>query len=148
MVIEFEATIVRLPGKIVWPVFYIPASFSEAIQTKGRINVRAVIDGAEFHGTLLPSSNGHYLVYTQAIRQHCGKEIGGTVHVVLEEDTLPREVELPPDVSAAFAGSQSVIEKFSAFPYYIRREEINKINGAKTQQTRGKRIQALMVKLQ
>jgi len=144
-VIEFEAAIVRLPGKMAWPVFYIPASFTS--DTKGRINVLATVDGAEFHGTLLPSSNGHYLVYSQAMRKHCGKEVGGTVHVLLEVDDQPREVELPHDVAAALAGSQAAMAKFTSLPYYLRREEMNKINGAKTLPTREKRINALIEKL-
>ena len=143
--IEFEAAIVRLPGKIAWPVFYIPASF--AANTKGRINVAATVDGCEFHGTLLPSSNGHYLVYSQAMRKHCGKEIGGTLHVLLEVDGEPREVELPNDVAAALTGNERAGEKFASLPYYMRREEINKINDAKTLPTREKRINALIDKL-
>ncbi len=143
--IEFEADIVRLPGKMAWPVFFIPASF--AADTRGRINVRATVDGAEFQGTLLPSSKGHYLVYSQAMRKHCKKEIGGTVHVMLEVDDQPREVALPQDVATALAGSPAALAKFTSLPYYLRREEINQINGAKTWPTREKRINALIEKL-
>jgi hypothetical protein len=143
--IEFEAAIVRLPGKITWPIFYIPASFTA--NTKGRINVLATIDGAEFHGTLLPSSNGHYLVYSQAMRKHCRKEMGGTIHVLLEVDNQPRELEPPHDVATELTGSEGAMGKFTSLPYYIRREEINKINDAKTPSTREKRINALIDKL-
>jgi hypothetical protein len=108
-VIEFEATIVRLPGKIVWPVFYVPDSFAEAVGTKSRINVLAVVDGAEFRGTLLPSSNGHYMVYSQSMRKLCSKEIGETVHVTLEVDDQPRELELPKDVAAALNGTAAAM---------------------------------------
>jgi hypothetical protein len=144
-VIEFEAAIVRLPGKMAWPVFYIPASF--AADTKGRLNVLVKVDGSEFQGTLLPSSNGHYLVYSQAMRKHCGKGIGGTVRVLLEVDNQRREVEVPHDVAAALTGREGAMGKFASLPYYIRREEINKINDAKTSATREKRIKALIDKL-
>lgn len=147
MVVEFEATLVRLPGKIAWTVFYIPVSFTDAMGSKGRINVRLIVDGAEFHGTLLPSSNGHYQVYNKAMREHCGQDIGGTVHVLLEADDQPRELEFPPDVAAALTGNALAQEKFTALPYYIRREEINKISGAKTQATREKRLNTLIDKL-
>jgi len=145
--IEFDATIFRLPGKIAWPVFYIPAAFTEVVGFKGRINVRLVVDSAEFFGALLPSQHGHYQVYNQAMREHCGKELGGTVHVVLEVDRQPRELEIPPDVEVAFAGSAAAHEKFAALPYYIRRDEVNKIAGANTQPTREKRIAASLEKL-
>jgi hypothetical protein len=146
-VLEFETTLVRLPGKIAWTVFYVPAAFTDAIGTKGRVTVRAIVDGAAFHGTLLPSSRGHYQVYNQAMRAHGGKEIGDTVHVVLEADAQPRTLEIPPDVAVALAGRDTAAEHFSALPYYIRREEINKITAAKTPPTRERRIAALMEKL-
>lgn len=144
---EFEATLVRLPGKMAWPVFYVPASFMDAVGTKGRVNVLATIDGAEFRVTLLPSSNGHYLVYNQAMREHCGKVIGGTVHVSLEVDDQPRNVELPDDLATALTTSGAAMERFTSLPYYVRREEVNKISAAKTLPTRDKRIKALIDKL-
>lgn len=144
---EFEAPLVRLPGKIAWTVFYIPTAFTDAIGSKGRITVRLIVDGAEFRGTLLPSSNGHYHVYNQAMRDHGGKGIGGTVHVLVEADEQPRALEIPPDVNVALTANEAAMAKFSALPYYIRREEINKITGAKTQPTREKRITALLDKL-
>ncbi|MCE5323303.1 YdeI/OmpD-associated family protein [bacterium] len=143
---EFETTIVRLPGKMAWPVFYIPTSFTDTTGTRGRINVLATVDGAEFRATLLPSSNVHYLVYNKAMREHCGKKIGDTVHVLLEIDDQPRELELSDDVADALAASETAVKKFAALPYYIRREEINKINSAKMQPTREKRIKALVEK--
>ncbi|HEY3378124.1 MAG TPA: DUF1905 domain-containing protein [Armatimonadota bacterium] len=145
--LEFTATLVKLPGKIAWTVFYIPAAFTDTLGTKGRITVRAVVDGAEFPGTLLPSSNGYYQVYNQAMREHCGKEIGGTVHVLLDIDNQPRELALSEDVLAALTSSAAAMEKFTALPYYLRREEINKINAAKTLPTREKLIIALLEKL-
>jgi hypothetical protein len=145
--LEFEATIVRLPGKMAWPVFYIPESFTNAVGAKGRINVLATVDGAEFRGTLLPSNNGHYLVYNQAIREHCGKKLGDILYVSLEVDDQPRELEVPQDVAAPLAGSETAMGKFTSLPYYMRREEINKINSAKTLPTREKRIKALIDKL-
>ncbi len=145
--LEFEATIVRLPGKMAWPVFYVPASFTEAVGTRGRINVLAKINGGEFRATLLPSSNGHYMVYNRTIREHCGKKMGEAVHVVLEVDEEPRELQLPEDVAAALAGSEAAQAQFASLPYYLRREEINQITAARRPATREKRIQALLDKL-
>ena len=121
--LEFEATIVRLPGKIAWPVFYVPASFANAVGSKSRINVRAVVDGAEFRCTLLPSSNGHYLVYTQVMREHCGKELGGTVQVMLTRPPNPRARAAAGRNRGAGRQRGTALAKFSALPYYIRRED-------------------------
>jgi len=52
---EFETAIVRLPGKIAWPVFYI-LRHSQLIRRAHHVLV--TLDGAQFHGTLVASSNG------------------------------------------------------------------------------------------
>jgi hypothetical protein len=146
-VLEFEATILKLPGKMAWPVFYIPATFTDAVGAKGRVNVLVTVDLADFRCVLLPSSNGHYVVYNRAMREHCGKAIGDTVHVSLELDNEPRELEVPEDVAAALTGSEAAMAKFTSLPYYIRRQEIIKITSAKTPPTREKRIKALIEQL-
>lgn len=145
---EFDALIVRLPGKMAWPVCYVPEIFTTDCGTKGRINAKATINGSEFPITLLPSSRGHYFVYNKEIRQHCQQDLGATVHVTLSQDAAPRELLVPEDVQVALAADADVATRFSTLPYYLRREEINKINSAKTQPTREKRIAALLARLQ
>jgi hypothetical protein len=144
--LEFESAIERLPGKIVWPVIYIPASFAEEARTKSRINVIAEVEGLRTRCTLLPSKNGHYLVYTKEMREHCSKEIGQVVRVKLEIDDQPRELEIPQDVEEALTNN-GVKDEFEKKPYYIRRDEIGKINSAKAQETRERRIKALVDRL-
>ena len=141
---EFDTDIVKLPGKMNWPVIYVPAAFSEATGTKGRVNVTATVDGKHFQVTLLSSKNGHYMVYNQAMRTHCGKALGDTVHVALEIDDKPREVEIPSDITDALNAHGNAMDKFQALPYYTRREEISKITNAKTTPTREKRIATLL----
>ncbi len=144
---KFDTEIVKLPGKMNWPVIYIPAEFSESASTKGRVNATATVEGVVFQVTLLPSKNGHYVVYNQAMRKHCGKTLGDTVHVALEIDDKPREVEIPADITLALNAHGNAMERFQALPYYTRREEINKITNAKTAPTREKRIAALLALL-
>lgn len=144
---EFEATIVRLPGKMAWPVCFIPSTIMAPFATKGRQNVKATIDGAEFAVTLLPSRNGHYLVYNQAMRAHCHKELGQALRLQVQPDDTPREVTVPADVEAALAVDPAASARFAALPYYRRREEINQIAAAKTAATRQKRIAQLLARL-
>jgi hypothetical protein len=145
--LEFDTPLVRLPGKIAWTVFYVPAEFAAARGTKGRITVRGTVDGVPFTGTLLPSTQGHYHVYNQAMRVNGGKAIGESVHVTLEADDAPRTLEIPDDVAAALAASPEAQAKFTAWPYYIQREELTKITSAKVPETRARRLAALIGKL-
>ncbi len=99
-------------------------SVSDEFGTNGRLTVRAVIDEHEFRGTLLPSRSGHYMAFNKGMQSKCGKSLGDTLHMVMEEDTDPRTVRIPDDT-----------------------EEINRIEEAKTSQTRMERISALAEKL-
>ena len=91
MKFEFDGEIKQLEGKIKWNVFYFPYSAAEHFGSKGNIPVRITVDGHEFDHTLLPSKNGHYLVYNEFIKRVVNKDLGDVVHVILEKDTKKRD---------------------------------------------------------
>jgi hypothetical protein len=143
---HFNAQIKRLEGKIKWNVIYFPHPAQEHFQTKGRVNVKAVVDGHEFDSTLLPSRNGHYLVYNAAMRRAVGKQLGDTVEVMLEQDEDKRQLVVPDYISTALK-ENGVLDKLLEMPYYISREEINRLELAQRDETRAERLQALIAKL-
>lgn len=143
---EFESEIKQLEGKIKWSVFYFPYSAEEHFGTKGNIPVCVTVDGHAFDHTLLPSKNGHYLVYNEFIRRAVGKNVGETVHVTLEKDAKKREIVIPADVEKAFKEA-GVLERFLKQPDYGKREQINHIEVAKKEETRTGRINALIKQL-
>jgi len=146
MKFDFDAQIKLLEGKMKWSVIYFPHPAAEHFGTNGRVNVRAVVDGHEFDGTLLPSRNGHYLVYNSFIKKAVGKALGDSVHVELEKCEEKRELVIPDYISAALK-ENAAFEKFMEMPDYIKREEINKIELAKRDDTRSNRLLALVDKL-
>lgn len=142
----FSAEIKRLEGKMKWNFIYFPHPASEHFGTNGRVNVRAVVDGHEFDGTLLPSRNGHYLVYNAFMKKAVDKELGDAVQVMLEMSEGKRELVVPDYILAALK-ENAAFEKFLAMPDYTKREEINKIEIAERDETRAKRLQALIARL-
>jgi len=144
---DFHATLHRLEGKIVWTVIYVPFSVRELCGTSGRLAVKAVIDGHPFRGTLLPSRNGHYLPFNQAMKSACKKGLGDSVHVAMEPDTAPRGVEVPEDVRAALAADPAAKMTFDRLPDYWKREQITKITSARRPETRGRRIGDFVARL-
>lgn len=143
---EFDSEIKQLEGKIKWSVFYFPYSALEELGSKGNIPVCITVDGHSFDHTLLPSKNGHYLVYNEFIRQAVGKEIGGTVHVTLEKDTKERKYVVPPHIEQALKDN-GVLEQFLKQPDYLKREQVNTIEIAKKEETKTNRLQKLIVQL-
>ena len=143
---EFDAEIKRLEGKIQWRVFYFPESAFECFGSKGNVPVKITVDGHPFDHTLLGSRNGHYLVYNEFIRRAVGKGIGDAVHVTLEKDDKPRVFSVPAYLEAILKDS-GVLEAFLKQPDYLKREQANKIELAKKEETKNNRIQKLIAEL-
>jgi len=140
---EFDSEIKQLEGKIKWTVFYFPYSASEHFGSKGNIPVCITVDGHKFDHTLLPSKNGHYLVYNEFIKRAVNKELGDIVHVILEKDTKKREVIIPGYIEEALKNA-GILELFLEQPDYAKREQINHIEIAKKEETKLNRISALI----
>lgn len=146
MVYEFDSEIKMLEGKMKWKVVYFPYSASEAFGTNGKVPVQISVDGHEFDHTLLPSKNGHYLVYNEFIRRAVHKELGDNLHVMLKKCEEERNVVVPEYIASLLEGHQ-VLGIFLNQPDYIKREQINHIELAKKEETKNNRILALTNKL-
>jgi len=146
MKFKFDSEIVRLEGKIKWNVFLFPYSAEEHFGSKGNISVCITVDGHSFDHTLLPSKNGHYLVYNEFIKRAVGKEIGDCVHVTLEKDTKKREFAIPYYLEKTL-GEAGLLDKFLKQPDYLKREQVNHLELAKKEDTKTNRIAALIKKL-
>ena len=143
MKFEFESTIVQLDGKIKWNVFYFPDSVSEHFGSKGNMPVSITVDGHPFEHTLLPSKNGHYLVYNAFIKRVVGKEPGDCVFVTLEKDTKKRKLVVPFYIENAL-NAANMLETFLKQPNYLKREQINYIEISKKEETKINRTNALI----
>jgi len=144
---EFDAEIKRLEGKIQWSVFYFPESAEECFGSKGNIPVKITVDGHPFDHTLLGSRNGHYLVYNEFIRRAVGKAMGDIVHVTLEKDDQPRTFYIPPYLEVILRDS-GVLDAFLKQPDYLKREQVNKIELAKKEETKANRVEKLISELE
>ena len=146
MVFEFDGEIKRLEGKIKWNVIYFPYSVYEHLGSKGSIPVRITVDGHAFEHTLLPSKNGHYVVYNDFIKQAVNKGLGDVVSVTLEKDDKKREFALPAHIEDALKNA-GVLEQFMKQPDYFKRESVNHIELAKKEERKTNRLNAMIERL-
>jgi Domain of unknown function (DUF1905). len=146
MIYEFDAEIKRLEGKIQWCVLYFPESAEACFGSKGNIPVKITADGHPFDHTLQGSRNGHYLVYNEFIRRAVGKDMGDSVHITLEKDDLPRVFTTPAYLEPILKDN-GVLEIFLRQPDYLKREQVNKIELAKKEETKTNRIEKLVSEL-
>ncbi|HKY60972.1 MAG TPA: DUF1905 domain-containing protein [Gemmatimonadota bacterium] len=65
----------------------IPFDVHEAFGTRGPVAVRAMFDGARYRASIDPAAGGrHVLDVRREIREAIGKDVGDTVHVVVEPE--------------------------------------------------------------
>src|SRR5207237_1960010 len=89
----FDATLVRPPGVGTWTYLNVPFNVADEFGTKGQLKVKGSVNGVPFRGSLLPQGDGrHYLVVKSEIRNQAKVSAGDRVHVVLEQDMVPRVV--------------------------------------------------------
>jgi bifunctional DNA-binding transcriptional regulator/antitoxin component of YhaV-PrlF toxin-antitoxin module len=143
---EFDGEIKLLEGKMKWNVIYFPYSVKEVFNTNGKLPVKIIIDGHEFEHTLLPSKNGHYLVYNEFIRRALQKKLGDSVHIILKKYEGKREVIIPAYISKVLE-ENFILNEFLNQPDYIKREQINFVELAKKEETKNNRLNALVSKM-
>lgn len=114
----------------------------ESVFGKKRVPVAAWIDGAEYRGSLVRMGSAcHVLGVLKEIRSRIGKDVGDVVEVVLEEDSAPRTVNVPADLTAALASQPGAAQAFEALSYTNRREYVRWIEEAKRPETRDRRVE-------
>jgi uncharacterized protein YdeI (YjbR/CyaY-like superfamily) len=69
------------------------------------------------------------------------------VDIVVENDTAPREVTVPPDFAAALTKSPEAKRRFEAMAYSHQLRHVLAIEGAKAAETRQRRIDSAIVML-
>ena len=120
----------------------------ENVFGKKRVKVKAWIDGELYRGSLVRmGGEAHILGIRKDIRDKIGKQLGDLVEVMLEEDTEPRVITIPPDVQGMLESHPDALEAFNGISYSHQKEYIRWIEGARHESTRHGRVVKLMEKI-
>jgi hypothetical protein len=113
----------------------------EQVFGKKRVKIKAMIEGQPYRGSLVRmGSQCHLLLIRKEIRLKIGKSFGDMVEVVLEEDTEPRTIAVPPDLLAALESQPEARAFFERLSYTHQKEYVQWIEEARREQTRQTRI--------
>lgn len=113
-----------------------------------RVKIKELIDGEPYRGTLVRMGMPeHVLIILKEIRGKIGKTFGDPVDVVVEEDTEPRRVEIPPDFQEALEADVAAKASFERMSYTHQKEYVGSIVEAKHADTRQKRIEKYLALL-
>ena len=125
----------------------IPYDIEKAYGTKGQVKVKATFDGHEYRGSIANMGEGHILIVLKDIRKAIGKDIGDTVHVVVEKDVDSRTIEVPHILQKALEENPHCKEFYNSLSFTNRKEYANWVGSAKRAETQQKRVKHTIEKL-
>lgn len=125
----------------------VPPEVVAGLGSNKRPPVRVRIRGHTYRSSVAVLGGRFMLGISAENRAAAGVAAGDEVDVELELDTEPREVVLPPDFLAALRTDEAAGRGFDALNYSNRKRIVLGIEGAKTVETRQRRIEKAITDL-
>ena len=145
MTLRFRA-VIELGGKTATGI-RVPAEVVTALGSTKRPAVRVTLNGHTYRSTVAPLGGAFMLPVSAEVRTAAGVAAGEEVDVELELDTAPRTVDLPADFTEALDRDADAQRAFDALSYSNQRRHVLAIEGAKTAETRLRRIATAVTQL-
>ena len=89
----------------------------------------------------------HFLILNKEIRSALGKDGGDRVKIIIEKDTEPRIVEVPDYIQAKLEQHPNEHKFYQKLSFTHQKEYIRWVTGAKTEETRRRRLKKMIVLL-
>jgi hypothetical protein len=135
---RFRATVER-SGKTATGI-PVPETVVKGLGAGKRPPVRVTINGYTYRSTVAPM-DGRFMIGVSAENRAAARVAGGdVVDVDVELDTAPREVAVPKDLAAALKKDAKARATFEGLSPSNQRWHVQSIEGAKTDETRRRRI--------
>lgn len=146
--IEFDAKLIARGPKGAWVFLDFPGAASKKLPSRGRVAVRGTMNGFAFRISAFPTGDGtHQIAVNKALQAGANAGPGDRVHVVLEADTGPRIVNVPPDLRKGLASVPKARENFANLSYGHRKAYVDWITEAKQPETRERRLRKAIERL-
>lgn len=136
---EFSATLEQAPGKQATGIV-IPPGVLQQLDAGKKPPVLVSLNGYEYRTTVGVMAGDSMIPVNAAVRKESGLAAGDLVEVRLTVDASPRAVDTPADFAAAMAAAPDAAAFFHTLSNSLQRYHIDNVNGAKTDDTRQRRI--------
>jgi hypothetical protein len=136
--VTFRATL-ELAGKTATG-FVVPPEAVEMLGQGKRPPVRVTINSHTYRNTVAVMGGRFMLGVSAENRAGAGVTAGDEVEVALELDAAPREITMPADFAAALDQDLAARAFFDGLSYSQRHWHVLSVEGAKTADTRQRRI--------
>jgi antitoxin component of MazEF toxin-antitoxin module len=118
----------------------VPDEVVEALGSGRRPAVKVAVNGYTYRSTVAVMGGAAMISLSAEHRAAAGLAGGEEVEVDLELGTAPREVTVPPDLAAALDAEPAARRTFDALSYSNKSWHVLQVTGAKTDETRQRRI--------
>jgi hypothetical protein len=137
--VRFRTTI-KQSGKTATGI-EIPEKIVEALESGKRPAVKVTINGYTYRSTVAVMGGVYMVGVSAEHRAGAGVAGGDKVDVDIELDTAPREVSVPADFAAALDAAPKARKTFESLSYSNKSWHVLQVTGAKTDETRQRRIE-------
>lgn len=118
----------------------VPPTVVEGLGAGKRPAVNVTINGHSYRSSIA-SMDGRFMLGVSAEnREKARVAAGDVIDVDVEVDTAPRVISVPEDLATALRKDPKAKATFDALSYSNRRWHVESIEGAKTEETRQRRI--------
>ena len=118
----------------------VPDDIVAALDAGKRPAVRVTVNGYTWRSTVAVMGGRNLVGVSAENRAAAGVSAGDVIDVELVLDTEKREVEVPADLEAALTANPDAAAAFAALSYSNKSRHVLSIEGAKTDETRARRI--------
>lgn len=118
----------------------VPDDIVEALGAGKRPAVRVSIGGHSYRSSIAVMGGESWVSLSAENRAAAGVAGGDEVDVEIELDSAPREVSVPVDFAAALDAEPDARRTFDALSYSNKSWHVLQVDGAKTDETRQRRI--------
>lgn len=123
----------------------VPDDVVAAFDRGKRVPVVVTIDGGYRYRNTIASMGGRFLIsFNAQTRKETGRGAGDEVEVRLDVDDAPRTVDVPEALAAELANDPAAKTAWDALSYSKQRAHADSITGAKTDETRARRVAKVM----
>jgi hypothetical protein len=119
----------------------VPHALIEELGAGKRPSVIVDVNGYQYRNTVGVMGGQHLISVSAAIRSATGLRGGDAIHVTLMVATGPRPVDIPSDLALAFRENKLARSFFDTLSNSLQRYHVDNITGAKTDETRQRRIE-------
>lgn len=148
--IRFSATLLRpADRKESWTFLRVPKAASEKLPTRSMTSVEGTFNGIDFQATLEPDGEGsHWLKVDKKLSEAAKADVGDVVKLTIAPAKVEPEPNVPPDLKKALAASPKAMTTWKDTTAVARRDWIAWITSGKKAETRPKRIDVAISKLE